>query len=188
VFKKLCPLLAILTLSLAAAGSESPPGEVELTEEERTRFSDLPPYPRGLIDIESFKVTVAKPSEEAAHWGLTERVIRKTVELRLKGAGVRFVKEGTPESDFTPTLYIDVSTGKVNELHAFVVGLTVSVDRKVLIRPRGYPVEAQVWDAGYTGIVHTRNLVEVVKENLRTYIDDLVTEYFMANPKSEASD
>lgn len=113
-------------------------------------------------------------SEEAQQEGLFKSNLKSNTELQLRKADISVYEEEDFTSDpATPALFISVSTFKDGGLFSYTVSTEL---RQTVYTVEGAPTNGVTYKVvesiGTVGASNVRNLADIVRQTVRTFIND----------------
>jgi len=138
----------------------------------------------SLTEIKALCVFVQGVTEETKETGLTEKQIKRDVELKLKRAGIRVVsEEECSELAGSPVLYVNISARKRKQTAAFVYHVNIGLLQKVsLVRSPKIRIMSITWTKGQLGHCPAKSFVKSAQQTVGYLIERFLNDYRTANP------
>jgi hypothetical protein len=137
----------------------------------------------SLRGLEGVYVSVEKLNPEIEKDGLTEDLIRKDTELKLKGAGIRALsKKEWLSVEGSPYLYVSVNALKLRETNEYIYAIHIAFRQNVYPVREPIPVlGATTWSVG--GIVGITHRLDKMRTSVKGQMDQFISAYLSVNPK-----
>jgi hypothetical protein len=137
----------------------------------------------SLRGVEAVYVKVEGLTPEIEKDGLTETLIRRDVESRLRTAGIRILsKEKWFDVTGSPHLYLNVNCLKLRETKEYIYSIRIAFRQNVY--PEREPIlilGATTWSAG--GIVGITYRFDKIRTSVKGRVDEFIRAYLSVNPK-----
>jgi hypothetical protein len=136
----------------------------------------------GLEGISEFGILIADLDKATLEMGLSKKLIKRTVELKLRLAGIKVVESSTQLIVVTYKVHPFIVDGA---LVGHEVSLRLSMRQPVLLeRNRDYVVFAvPTWDDGSLNLLPKSSGTGAVIDQLEMIMDKFLLQYLKANPK-----
>ena len=135
-----------------------------------------------LKGIESLYVVIKKLQPDATEVGLTSTMVRKDIELKLKGAGIPVPFALIGNEDPYLNVVINVSYNKSNDFVYYAIHISL-MQRVALVRNSTLSCSAMTWFKSSTGGATKRESVRSMRDEINKYVDQFLNDYRAANPK-----
>lgn len=124
---------------------------------------------------------------DPAHALSSELILKPTIELKLREAGVRInAFESEEEKNRvmqTGELSFGVQILKMQDLPLCAVIVRATLRQDVSIPRNGKRILGTTWDHHFIGIAGTEKLDEQIRTEIRDLVDQFLNDYLAANPK-----
>ncbi len=127
-----------------------------------------------LTGLKSVGISIQNPDKDAEDDGLTEEAIQRTVELRLRSAGITLRQTDSPILTVIPRCL------KSRDLPTYSVSFRVELIADAEYRFK--PIRVPIWSRQTTGIYGSQRLREATQV-VADLIDEFANEFLKANPK-----
>jgi len=144
----------------------------------------LEPRQESLRGVQAMTVDI-RCSKDAIDAGLTEEDEGKTVEKRIKEAGIKIMpKQLWGKVPGRCRLKVAVHVYKPSGLETFIYNVRLYfVQTVALERSPQTTVDATTWELAWLAHGPKNRLAEMVRENLQTMVDTFIKDYRAANPQ-----
>lgn len=137
----------------------------------------------SLRGLEGVYVSVERLNPEIEKDGVTEGLIRRDVELKLRMAGIRALsKEEWFDVMGSPYLYVNVNALILRETREYIYSIHIAFKQNV------YPVRepivilgATTWSIG--GIIGITSDLDKIRASLKGRVDEFIDAYLSVNPR-----
>lgn len=137
----------------------------------------------SLRGLEGVYVKVEGLAPEIEKDGLTETLIRRDVESKLRMAGIRMLsKEKWFDVMGSPHLYVNINCLKLRETKEYIYSI------RIAFRQNAYPerepiliLGATTWSVG--GIIGITHRLDKIRASLKSRFDEFIKAYLSVNPK-----
>jgi len=140
-----------------------------------------------LVGLKRLVVKVEVSDEAyARNWGLRKEQLKTDVELKLRLAGIKVVREKKESVWEHPHLIVGITPIIKNKLEFSVFCIELFLAQSVrLTRDRTITIFATTWETGWVGSVDKVKFVSEVREKLKDRVDEFINDYLAANPKEQ---
>jgi len=146
-----------------------------------------------LVGLQGVGVIIEPLASGAKEYGLIDQILQTDVELQLRQNGIKVLsQQELIQTLGMPFLWIGTTVVIMKGPAAgiAVVGLNVQFGQDVFLarHPSTYCLGATTWSKALTATVGTNNLVKLVREKIRDYVNIFINDYLAANPKEHSTD
>ncbi len=132
---------------------------------------------------EGVYVSVEKLNPEIVKDGLTEELVRKDAELKLKMAGIRVLsKKQWHGVEGSPFLYVYINALKLSETKEYIYSTYIAFRQDVYPVREPIPVlGATTWSVG--GVVGITHRLDKIRASVKGQMDQFISAYLSVNQK-----
>jgi hypothetical protein len=138
---------------------------------------------QSLKGVKGVFITVEPLAPEIERDGLTQRLIRKSVEVRLRRAGIKVLsKVEWFEEGGHPLLYVNAHVLRLAESKEYIYAINVAVKQNVYLtrEPIQIPSAATWWPGSVAGITPK---LSAVRDAINKQVDAFIQAYYSVNRK-----
>jgi hypothetical protein len=137
----------------------------------------------SLRGVEAVYVKVEGLTPEIQKDGLTETLIRREVESRLRTAGIRILsKDKWLDVMGSPHLYLNINCLKLRETKEYIYSIRIAFRQNVYPEREAILIlGATTWSAG--GILGITYRFDKIRTSVKGRVDEFIKAYLSVNPK-----
>jgi hypothetical protein len=130
-----------------------------------------------LKGLKSVSVTVENLAPDVEQAGLTKSQLTAAVEAQLRQAGIQV------KPDANEYLHVRVATIKPGSLDGFVYRIDIELKQPATILRTQDSTIATTWSTGNFGMTATGRVADLVRGQVRDFLDKFTKEWSSVNPK-----
>ena len=137
-----------------------------------------------LLDLDSVKVVIQGLTTDAGAAGISERTLRTKVELALRQAGIRVVKDSQRDYFFLDVAIMDVKVGE--RIVGYAYNVHYSLSRSTYILDGSLPsaaLFAVVWNSDQLAMTSMTGVSSTIYETVQDQLEEFLNDYLTANPR-----